>query len=317
VSRELVPASVHQALTTVTGLQRGRTSARESDAVRPAEDCDVDAALPFLAPAVADMVRLQRLTGCRPGEIRILRPVDIDRSVDPWIYRPESHKTEHHGHGRTIFFGPMAKEILLPYLLRNAESYCFSPADSERHRKAEMRDARKTKVQPSQVDRSKSNPRRFAGECYSKDSYARAIARACDAADRQAHKDNPVVAADDRLVQSWTPNQLRHAAATKIRREFGLEAAQVILGHSRADVTQVYAERDMERAANVMKEIGRLVSYPARSNAGRRVAGQPVNSSDRVAAVHPLTINRRQVFITCFPVGGWLARQKQVNHGFA
>jgi hypothetical protein len=35
-----------------------------------------------------------------------------------------------------------------------------------------------------------------------------------------------------------------------------VEAAQVILGHARADVTQVYAERDLARAAAIMAEIG-------------------------------------------------------------
>jgi site-specific recombinase XerC len=54
----------------------------------------------------------------------------------------------------------------------------------------------------------------------------------------------------------WTPNQLRHSAATEIRRRFGLEAAQTVLGHSKADVTQVYAERDYALAANVARQIG-------------------------------------------------------------
>ncbi len=46
------------------------------------------------------------------------------------------------------------------------------------------------------------------------------------------------------LLAYWAPNRLRHARATEIRRTYGLEAAQVILGHAKADVTQVYAERD-------------------------------------------------------------------------
>ena len=54
----------------------------------------------------------------------------------------------------------------------------------------------------------------------------------------------------------WSPNQLRHAAATEIRREFGLEAAQVILGHSQANVTQVYAERDLAKGLEVARQIG-------------------------------------------------------------
>ena len=44
---------------------------------------------------------------------------------------------------------------------------------------------------------------------------------------------------------------------TLIRREFGLEAAQLALGHSSAKVTDaVYAERDMARVLEVMKRIG-------------------------------------------------------------
>jgi len=54
----------------------------------------------------------------------------------------------------------------------------------------------------------------------------------------------------------WAPNQLRHAAATEVRREFGLEAAQVILGHSQANVTQVYAQRDLKRGMEAAKAIG-------------------------------------------------------------
>jgi integrase len=57
-------------------------------------------------------------------------------------------------------------------------------------------------------------------------------------------------------VTPWHPNQLRHNAATEIRRQFGLDAAQVILGHSRADVTQIYAEADTERMAEIAARIG-------------------------------------------------------------
>ena len=36
--------------------------------------------------------------------------------------------------------------------------------------------------------------------------------------------------------------------ATEVRKRYGLKAAQVTLGHATADVTQVYAERDLELA---------------------------------------------------------------------
>ncbi len=54
----------------------------------------------------------------------------------------------------------------------------------------------------------------------------------------------------------WHPNQLRHSAATAIRKEFGIEAASVILGHSDIGVTQVYAESDKAKAIEVARRIG-------------------------------------------------------------
>ena len=56
-------------------------------------------------------------------------------------------------------------------------------------------------------------------------------------------------ACDRAGIPRWAPNQPRHAAGTEIRKEYGLEAAQVILGHAKADVTQVYAEANMGRGA--------------------------------------------------------------------
>ena len=97
-SEELIPASVYHGLTAVEGLKKGRTNAREPAPVMPVEVTLVDATLPYLPPIVADMVKFQGLTGCRPGEVCQLRPMDLDRSGEVWLYRPGSHKTEHHGH---------------------------------------------------------------------------------------------------------------------------------------------------------------------------------------------------------------------------
>jgi site-specific recombinase XerC len=58
-----------------------------------------------------------------------------------------------------------------------------------------------------------------------------------------------------RTSHRWAPNQIRHTAATAVRKLFGLEASQVLLGHSSADVTQIYAEHNFELAA-VAKEVG-------------------------------------------------------------
>lgn len=58
------------------------------------------------------------------------------------------------------------------------------------------------------------------------------------------------------LIESWAPNRLRHSAATRLRREEGIEAARVVLGHARAAVTEVYAEVDHERARAIMARHG-------------------------------------------------------------
>ena len=54
----------------------------------------------------------------------------------------------------------------------------------------------------------------------------------------------------------WSPNRLRHSTATEIRKRSGLETAQVTLGHATAGVSQIYAERDLNLAAEVMRKIG-------------------------------------------------------------
>jgi len=113
-----------------------------------------------------------------------------------------------------------------------------------------MRANRKTKVQPSQVNRRKRRPERKPGDRYVKDAYNRAIPRAVDRANEEREKEG------QEKLPYWSPNQLRHSAATEIRRQSGLEAAQTVLGHARADVTQVYAERDLERAREIMRSIG-------------------------------------------------------------
>ena len=57
-------------------------------------------------------------------------------------------------------------------------------------------------------------------------------------------------------VPRFAPNRIRHTAGTEVRTKFGLEASQVFLGHSRADVTQTYAERDETKAREVGRKLG-------------------------------------------------------------
>ncbi len=242
VAQELIPATSLHALQAVPGLRKGRSNARENSPVQPIEDRAVQATLPHLQIVVADMVRFQRLTGCRPQDVCNLRPCNVDMSSDVWLYRPPTHKTEHHGRERIIAIGPKGQGILRKYLLREKEVCCFSPLESEKQRREVQHEQRKTPLscgnRPGTNQRK--NPKRSASDKYTTNSYRRAIHRACDKAG----------------IARWSPNRLRHSAGTEIRKRYGLEAAQVILGHATADVTQVYAERDLARAVEIMREVG-------------------------------------------------------------
>ena len=180
-----VDAQVNYALFAVDNLKAGRTKAWEREDVEPVDDETVDRTLPFLPPIIRDMVRVQRLIGGRPQDVRNMRSCDIDQSGDIWVYRPHTHKTEHHGKKLAKAIGPRAQAILIPYLIDkqdNPTAFLFSPKDTVKFQREEKRRNRRTKVQPSQVCRKKEKPQRPPAEQYSKGSYSRAIFRACEKA---------------------------------------------------------------------------------------------------------------------------------------
>lgn len=253
VSQEIVPETVYRALTTVAGLRAGRTEAHETAPIGPVEGAVVEATLPHLSPIVADMVRFQQATGCRPAEVCAIRPCDVDTSGPTWIYTPQRHKTQYRGHKRIIFIGPHGQDVLRAYLLRPAESYCFSPAESDRKRRKALNEQRKTPMSCGNRPGTnrKRRPKKQPGGCYTSRSYHAAVRHAILKANEQRAKDR----IEDRIAR-WHPNQLRHTAATEIRKHFGLEAVQAVLGHKNMVVSEVYAEKNLALAAEVMRKIG-------------------------------------------------------------
>jgi integrase len=256
VSEELLPPASYEGLRTVAGLRYGRCDAREAQPVRPAADQWVETTLKFLPPVVADMVRLQRLTGMRSGNLVTLRAAEIDRSGGVWVYEPARHKTQHHKRRLQILIGPQGQVLLRPYLDRGGEEFLFCPAEAEAWRARQRRLnplPRKTTAFPCEVKRlkrekqaRKRRPRvRPPGPHYTTHSYRRVIAYAVEKANAAG---NP--------VPNWHPHQLRHSRATEVRRDFGIEGAQVVLGHARASITEVYAERDLEFAKRIARKTG-------------------------------------------------------------
>ena len=255
VSEELIPASVHESLKTVSGLQFEKSEARETDPVRPADEASVQKLLRYMAPPIRAMVELQRQTGMRSGEIVIMRPCDVDRSDDVWLYRPSTHKTRYRGHDKIVPLGPKAQAAISAFLDRDPQAFMFTPLEAEEWRRQQRpvhTKSRKTPIYPSELKarekqklaRSKAKKSRLR-ERYDTASYRKAIQYSFKRAKR-----------DGVHLEYWFPHQLRHLVGTKVRAEHGVEAAQVSLGHTRADVTQIYAERNLKLAIEIARKSG-------------------------------------------------------------
>lgn len=78
----------------------------------------VQEVLPHLSPMIQAMLRIQVATGARPKEIFSITPGAVDRSRDPWWYRPQGHKTRHHGKKKAIPLLGDSRDALAPWLLR-------------------------------------------------------------------------------------------------------------------------------------------------------------------------------------------------------
>ncbi len=237
VENELVEPGVYQACRAISGLRRGRSEARETDPVQPVPEDDIAAIRPFVSNEVWGMIQLQLVTGMRPGEVCILRSKDLDRSDVVWRYRPQTHKTAHHGRQRLIFIGPRGQQILRPFLELADQEYVFSPTHATKVHNDSRRNARKSPMTPSQAARHPKNDAEWKpGPYYRRDSYSRAIARGCRLAS----------------VCVWSPNRLRHNAATELRKKYPIESVRTVLGHSTAFTTEIYAELDFDAARSLM-----------------------------------------------------------------
>jgi integrase len=239
-SEDLVAPSVFHALQTVPGLRHGRADVRESRPVKPVPDASIAAIRPYVSRQIWGMISLQLLTGARSGEIIAMRTIDIDTTGKTWSYTPQRHKTQHHGKQRCIYIGPRAQAVLREWLRPDLTAPMFQPREAMAELRARQRENRKTPVQPSQRDRSKRRPKKLPGLTYTVKSYCHAVGCACEKAG----------------IDKWHPHQLRHNAATILRREFGLDVAKAVLGHSTLATTLLYAEADQEKARTAMEKVG-------------------------------------------------------------
>jgi integrase len=215
VSRDLLPASVADALRHVPGLVAGRTTAPERERVAAAPLADIEATLPHLHAderkrgILEVMIRIQILGRMRPGELLGMRPELIDRSSTPWRYRVgEVNKTLHLDKRRTVRFGPDARRLLGPVL-----------------------DAALT-GRPLWWFPGRPGP-------LSVESYTRFVVAACKLAG----------------VPRWTPSQLRKTGATEVQRRFESDrAVAAALGNTEEVARQVYVDDPEDAVASRIAE---------------------------------------------------------------
>lgn len=287
VAQEFIPGEVIHRLDAVSELRRGEDGIREGTKVRPVNEELMRATLPHLPPEIATMVEVQFLTGMRPGEVCIMRAMDINMGGEVWLYKPMRHKTEEQGFERIVAIGPRAQALLRPFLTGDPKKFLFSPVSVVARQKQVLHEQRVTPASCGNTvgTNRKESPLKTPGDRYTTQSYGRAV----DYAIRKAfplpsHLDRQVITPTGRKKKPrretpkewrerlspeqkaeiksfrkshhWHVHQLRHSCATRVREEFGLDGSAATLGHASIAATQVYAELQRSKAIEIMRKLG-------------------------------------------------------------
>lgn len=227
VSKMIMPPAAREFFWSVDNLKYGERGVREADKITAVDEAIVSATLDHLPATLQAVVKLQLYTSARPGELLIMRPMDIDTSKTPWLYVPGSdkphgkHKNAWRGHDRKIYLGPKCRDIVQPFLNRVLTGFMFTPAEA--------------------VEQRRGHGYANANPSYTTDTYGQAIVYACDAA----------------KVPRWCPLQLKHTALTRIERMENAQAARAMAGHKHVETTlDYYVEKNESAAREIAEKAG-------------------------------------------------------------
>ena len=222
---ELAGGHQVQELAALRPIPPGRLGARESAPVQPVSEAvfqaiieTARAARGWSLRAAGSLAELQWWSAMRPAEACSLRGTDIEHRRTCWLVRPAMHKTAHRGRRREIWLGPRAQRVLTALPTWGSPGPLFAGL------------LRGRPLAGRRGDGSAALVRRYRQLLHE-------LCRRCG-------------------VEPVSPNRFRHAAATRLRARYGLEVAQVVLGHASAAMTEVYAGPDGGRAAQVLAEAG-------------------------------------------------------------
>jgi len=131
--KKVVPKGSWAGLCVLRGLGTNSRAARQTEKPKPAEWGELRRVLRRCPPAPRAMLLLQWWAGMRSGEVRVMRPCDIDRSGPVWVYRPPQHKNDWRGHERAVPLGRKCQAVLGPWL-RDCppQNYLFRPGRGAR-----------------------------------------------------------------------------------------------------------------------------------------------------------------------------------------
>lgn len=243
-----VPANVVADLRIVKRLKKGRTEAKPSKRVKSVKREVLNQVLAVVPKPVKAILDLLSFTGMRPSEPCIMRGADlVTASTDApglWEYRPSRHKLEHMGDDgadseRVIFLGVQAQEVIKPFLATDTQAYLFSPAAAQAERLAIKRSMLKT-PSPCRLKRYKADPTAKLGDHYTAETLRRSVLYACKKTG----------------APRFTPNQIRHLAATELEKKFGRAGSRVVLGHASERTTSIYVDPDVQMAMRIAREVG-------------------------------------------------------------
>jgi integrase len=207
----------------------------------------VEPILKRVSPPIRAMLSVCTWSGCRIGEAIVMRTCDLkdEHYAIPdqlkgrcWVYEPYRHKTEHRGTKRLILLGPQAISIIEPWLRpTDPEGYLFRPYESlVAFNKGRGKGKPSTWKSTATLD--KARPYTYA-------AISRAITKACK----------------ELGVPHWHSHQLRHLAATRLAKQYGVEITQILLGHIDPKTTLQYIDPDVitkddrERYAQAIRAI--------------------------------------------------------------
>jgi hypothetical protein len=203
-----------------------------------------------------------------------MRVRDFGRSGEVWEC-PLFHKTEKRGHDRVVLLGPACQAALAPWLSEgDPDAFLWSPKKAEEERHARRSLARRTPRWRSHVQRNtnqrvgkrkrplgeRSPPRRSRRQS----GWGSSVPT-----ERNGRKSTR------RTVGWWCPRASASFPtgtatnrATPARPDSRGRRGWIVLGHTTADMTAVYAERDLLSASEAMRRIG--YHYRAANRLSRR-----------------------------------------------